>query len=55
MTAINLSTWCRRCGAEFTADRASVISGTWRYCERCRADPGDPTPPRPARPTAGNP
>ena len=52
MTAINLTTWCRRCGIEFVADRASVIAGTWRYCRDCWGAATPPGPPVP-RPTAG--
>ncbi len=50
-TAINISTWCRRCGIEFTADRGAVVAGTWRLCPDCR----EVTPPGPLmpRPTAG--
>jgi len=39
MTTINLSTWCRRCGAEFTADRRAIVSGAWRLCPDCRDEP----------------
>jgi len=50
MTAINIGTWGRRCGIEFTATRDAVIAGTWRLCPDCREAPPPPGPP-PPRPT----
>jgi len=36
MTTININTWCRRCGIEFTADRGAILAGTWRrQCPTC--------------------
>ena len=49
MTTINLSTWCRRCGAEFTADRRAIVSGAWRLCPTCRDEPPRVPAVRPAR------
>jgi len=34
-----IQTWCRRCGREFVADRASVVAGVWRLCPDCRGEP----------------
>ena len=49
MTTITINAWCRRCGIAFTADRASVIAGTWRYCRDCREAASPPGPPVPRR------
>jgi len=51
---MTIATWCRRCGSEFTADRAAILAGRWRLCPDCRAKPapvGRDEPPRVA--TAG--
>lgn len=50
MTTITINTWCRMCGLEFVADRAAIVAGVWRLCERCRP----PQPATPPPPVAGN-
>ena len=52
MTVTTIQTWCRRCGREFVADRRAIVSGAWRLCPDCRAEPPRvPTADRPPRST----
>jgi hypothetical protein len=33
---MSIQTVCRVCGAEVEADRAAIVAGLWRWCQRCR-------------------
>jgi hypothetical protein len=48
MTAV-IST-CRGCGAEFEADRRTILAGSWRICPACRAVAASPPPDDPGGP-----
>lgn len=44
---MSIQTRCRRCGREFEADRAAILSGCWRLCPDCRDLPPPSRAPEP--------